>query len=217
MVPGFCSTVETLAPGSIARSKPPPVAVCGARPLLTQVTVSPARAFKLAGLKPVSLTRTVCLPGLPGAAGLADTAAGTGTAAGGATGAPAATGGGALPAASCTMTVPFIPPWSVQVYGYVPALVNVNLNVPVEKIGLLNVPPFAVTLCAPSLLVQVTVPPTAMVTEEGLNALFARVTDAVAGARGAGAPGVGPGPPGAPVFTVTVPWRARFFSSSWST
>src|SRR6185312_8592825 len=104
MVPGFCSTVETLAPGSIARSKPPPVAVCGARPLLTQVTVSPARAFKLAGLKPVSLTRTVCLPGLPGAAG---TAGGTCAAAGCAADAPAATGGGATttPASAAPTTI----------------------------------------------------------------------------------------------------------------
>src|SRR6185503_9391934 len=92
MVPGFCSTVETLAPGSIARSNPPPVAVCGARPWLTQVTVSPAPALRLAGLKPVSLTMTVCLPGLPGAAA---TAAGTCAPAGCTAGAPAATGGGA--------------------------------------------------------------------------------------------------------------------------
>src|SRR5476649_2683002 len=112
MVPGFCSTVEALAPGASGRSKAPPaaVAVCGAWPLLTQVTVSPARAVKVAGVKPASVTITVCLPGLPGAAA---TAAGTVPAATGGAGGPA-TGGGTLPEADGTMTVPFIPPWNVQ-------------------------------------------------------------------------------------------------------
>src|SRR3954451_22185864 len=116
MVPCFCRTVETLLPGSIISRLNSPVAavaVCGIAPVLTQVTVSPARALRVAGLKPASVTVTVCLPGFPGAAAWFG-----GTGAGPAPPAPPAAapvggggsaGGGALPSAGWTMIVPLIP------------------------------------------------------------------------------------------------------------
>jgi hypothetical protein len=84
----------------------------------------------------------------------------------------------------CTFTVPFIPACRVHVYEYPPAVGNVRDTVPVlvfpmsPPVGL-----FApkVTLCSDA-KVQVTVPPGAIVTVDGLNVLLVvAVTSAVEG------------------------------------
>ena len=80
------------------------------------------------------------------------------------------------------------------------------------RVVLRKAPLAEVTLCGiESLLVQVTVPPTATVTDDGLNALPASDTAAVAGAGGAAPPP--PLGPVATVPTVTVPCIAG--SSLW--
>jgi hypothetical protein len=87
------------------------------------------------------------------------------------------------------MTVPVISGCSEQMYAYVPGVVNVRWKVPTDfaRIPLSQLPSVAVTLwnCA-SLLVQVTVPPVAIVTVAGVNRLFAIDTAAVAGAVAGG-------------------------------
>jgi hypothetical protein len=87
------------------------------------------------------------------------------------------------------MTVPVISGCSEQMYAYVPGVVNVRWKVPTDfaRIPLSQLPSVAVTLwnCA-SLLVQVTVPPVAIVTVAGVNRSFAIDTAAVAGAVAGG-------------------------------
>ena len=80
----------------------------------------------------------------------------------------------------CTTTVPVIPEWSVQSYGYVPAVANVReAALPGSVSGML--PPVGlsapkVTLCRAPLICQVTVLPTPMVMRGGENVRLGVVT-----------------------------------------